>query len=61
MAEKKKRLSGCVQTRAFSFEVRAEKDEKHGTYITGTPIVFDEISCLWLPTPEPGDIPLLEN
>ena len=42
MAETKKRLTGCVQTRAFSFEVRAEKDEKHGTYITGTPIVFDQ-------------------
>ena len=30
------------ETRAFSFEVRAEQDEKHGTYITGTPIVFDQ-------------------
>ena len=30
------------ETRAFSFEVRAERDEKHGTYITGTPIVFDQ-------------------
>ena len=28
--------------RAFNFEVRAEKNEQHGTYITGTPIVFDQ-------------------
>ena len=30
------------ETRAFSFEVRAEQNEEHGTYITGTPIVFDQ-------------------
>jgi len=30
------------ETRAFNFEVRAEQDEKHGDYITGTPIVFDQ-------------------
>lgn len=30
------------EMRAFSFEVRAEQDEQHGTYITGTPIVFDQ-------------------
>ena len=30
------------EMRAFNFEIRAEKDEKHGTYITGTPIVFDQ-------------------
>jgi len=30
------------ETRAFSFEVRAEKNDQHGTYITGTPIVFDQ-------------------
>ena len=30
------------ETRAFSFEIRAEKDERHGNYITGTPIVFDQ-------------------
>ena len=29
------------ETRAFSFEVRAEENEQHGTYITGTPIVFE--------------------
>ena len=42
MAETKKGLSGCVQTRAFNFEVRAEENERHGTFITGTPIVFDQ-------------------
>ena len=30
------------ETRAFSFEVRAEENEQHGTFITGTPIVFDQ-------------------
>ena len=30
------------EIRAFNFEVRAEQNEKHGTYITGTPIVFDQ-------------------
>ena len=30
------------ETRAFNFEVRAEQDEKHGDYITGTPIVFGQ-------------------
>ena len=30
------------ETRAFSFEVRAEQNEQHGNYITGTPIVFDQ-------------------
>lgn len=29
------------ETRAFDFEVRAENNEKHGDYITGTPIVFN--------------------
>ena len=29
------------ETRAFNFEVRAEENEQHGTYITGTPIVFN--------------------
>lgn len=42
MAEIKEGLSGCVQTRAFNFEVRAEENEQHGTFITGTPIVFDK-------------------
>ena len=30
------------ECRAFSFEVRAEHDEQHGNFITGTPIVFDQ-------------------
>ena len=30
------------ETRAFNFEVRAEQNEEHGTYITGTPIVFEQ-------------------
>jgi len=30
------------ETRAFSFEVRAEENEQHGTFITGMPIVFDQ-------------------
>lgn len=29
------------ETRSFNFEVRAEQNEEHGTYITGTPIVFN--------------------
>ena len=30
------------EIRAFSFDVRAEKNDQHGTFITGTPIVFDQ-------------------
>ena len=30
------------ETRAFAFEVRAEENEQHGTFITGTPIVFEQ-------------------
>ena len=30
------------EVRAFTFEVRAEENEQHGTYITGTPIVFGQ-------------------
>ena len=30
------------ETRAFNFEVRAEESDQHGTYITGTPIVFEQ-------------------
>ena len=30
------------EVRAFNFEVRAEENEQHGTYITGTPIVFEQ-------------------
>lgn len=34
------------ETRAFEFEVRAEENEQHGTYITGTPIVFEQATDL---------------
>lgn len=30
-----------MEIRAFNFEVRAQADEEHGTYIEGTPIVYD--------------------
>ena len=30
------------EIRQFMFEVRAEQNEKHGTYITGMPIVFEQ-------------------
>lgn len=30
------------EIRSFDFEVRAEQDEQHGTYITGQPIVYGE-------------------
>lgn len=30
------------EIRAFEFEVRAEENEEHGHYLTGTPIVYDE-------------------
>ena len=32
------------EVRAFNFEVRAEENEQHGTFITGTPIVFDQVT-----------------
>ena len=34
------------ETRAFMFEVRAEENEQHGTFITGTPIVFNQSTDL---------------
>ena len=34
------------ETRAFAFEVRAEENEQHGTFITGTPIVFEQATDL---------------
>ena len=30
-----------VEIRAFNFEVRANNDEEHGTFLEGTPIVYD--------------------
>ena len=34
------------EMRAFEFEVRAEQNEQHGTFITGTPIVFNQATDL---------------
>ena len=34
------------EVRSFSFECRAEENEQHGTFITGTPIVFDQATDL---------------
>lgn len=31
-----------VELRPFTFEVRAEQDEKHGNILTGRPIVYDQ-------------------
>ena len=30
-----------IELRSFDFEVRAEKDEAHGSYLSGTPIVYE--------------------
>ena len=30
------------ETRAFNFEIRAEQNEKHGHFLIGVPIVFDQ-------------------
>ena len=34
------------ETRAFNFEVHADQNEQHGTFITGTPIVFEQATDL---------------
>lgn len=34
-------MNNNAVTRAFNFEIRAEKDEKHGDHIVGRPIVYD--------------------
>lgn len=31
-----------IELRAFDFEVRAERDEEHGSFLSGTPIVYEE-------------------
>ena len=31
-----------IELRAFDFEVRAGRDEKHGSFLSGTPIVYEE-------------------
>jgi len=35
-------MNSKKEARSFEFEVRAEKNEEHGTFITGTPIVFGQ-------------------
>lgn len=35
-------MSNQVELRSFDFEVRAQKDEDHGTYLDGTPIVYEQ-------------------
>lgn len=30
-----------MEIRAFNFEVRAQEDDEHGTFVEGTPIVYD--------------------
>lgn len=32
------------ETRAFNFEVRADQNDEHGHFLTGTPIVFDQVT-----------------
>ena len=37
------------EVRSMNFEIRAEENEQHGTYITGTPIVFNQETDLgWI-------------
>ena len=44
------------EMRSLEFEVRAEQNEQHGAHITGTPIVFNQVTDLgWIrETIEPG-------
>ncbi|MBR2549410.1 MAG: HK97 family phage prohead protease [Clostridiales bacterium] len=44
MAREEWRTVMGKEIRIFDFEVRAEQDEKHGTIITGTPIVYDALT-----------------
>ena len=34
-------MNNNVELRSFDFEVRAQQDEDHGTYLDGTPIVYE--------------------
>ena len=34
-------MTNDIELRSFDFEVRAEKDEAHGSYLSGTPIVYE--------------------
>lgn len=45
----KKPITGLKEKRFFSFEVRAERDDEHGAYISGRPIVFNQETDLgWM-------------
>lgn len=35
-----------TETRAFSFEIRAEENEQHGHFLTGRPIVYNQVTNL---------------
>lgn len=37
------------EIRAFNFEVRAEKDEEHGQFLTGQPIVYESATAIFDP------------
>lgn len=39
--ERSKPMKENMEIRAFNFEMRARADEEHGTYVEGTPIVYD--------------------
>lgn len=39
-------MTGNKECRSFNFDVRAEENEQHGTFITGTPIVFNQMTDL---------------
>lgn len=39
-------MNNNITLRAFDFEVRAERDEERGTYLTGTPIVYEAWTTL---------------
>jgi HK97 family phage prohead protease len=41
MRRKEQMNSENMEIRAFNFEVRAQADEEHGTFVEGTPIVYD--------------------
>ena len=45
-----------TEIRSFPFEIRAEKNDRHGNHITGVPIVFDQTyeGFLWDETIAPG-------
>ena len=38
----KPELKEGTELRAYEFEIRADKNEEHGSFVEGTPIVFDQ-------------------